>query len=167
MERWQRTVLSGSSIFASTQRRRVRVITRSVDLCNAESIQLLENAGVNFKAHASKGIESRRFGELITMSGLVLSPSITWISFHGIYDFAYLLRILIGCDLPSSMTDFVSLMRIFFPHVYDVKAMIMDCKDLNGSLNRVAQQTQVRKGVALNSRWCAWGRRISQEAIVR
>lgn len=128
MELWQRTVRFGSSTFVLTQRRRERVITRSVDLCNAESIQLLENAGVNFKAHASKGIESRRFGELITMSGLVLSPSITWISFHGIYDFAYLLRILIGCDLPSSMTDFESLMRIFFPHVYDVKAMIMDCK---------------------------------------
>lgn len=143
------------------------MITRSVDLCNAESIQLLENAGVNFKAHASKGIESRRFGELITMSGLVLSPSITWISFHGIYDFAYLLRILIGCDLPSSMTDFESLMRIFFPHVYDVKAMIMDCKDLNGSLNRVAQQTQVGKRFWLDFRSRAWGRRINQEAIVR
>ena len=167
MELWQRTVRFGSSTFVLTQRRRERVITRSVDLCNAESIQLLENAGVNFKAHASKGIESRRFGELITMSGLVLSPSITWISFHGIYDFAYLLRILIGCDLPSSMTDFESLMRIFFPHVYDVKAMIMDCKDLNGSINRVAQQTQVGKRFWLDFRSRAWGRRINQEAIVR
>ena len=65
------------------------------------------------------------------------------------------------------MTDFESLMRIFFPHVYDVKAMIMDCKDLNGSLNRVAQQTQVGKRFWLDFRSRAWGRRINQEAIVR
>ncbi|KAK8792189.1 hypothetical protein JH06_2520 [Blastocystis sp. subtype 4] len=124
----------------------------SVDVFNAESMQLLEMAGVDFKAHATKGIEPRRFGELITMSGLILSPSITWITFHGIYDFAYFVHILMGSDLPASYEEFDTIRRVYFPHVYDVKALCMECRELSGGLNRIAQQMNVdRVGTAHQS----------------
>lgn len=137
------TVLFGSSTFDLILRKHVVSFSPRVDIFNAESMQLLEMAGVDFKAHATKGIEPRRFGELITMSGLVLSPSITWVTFHGIYDFAYFLHILMGSDLPTSYEEFDTMRRVFFPHVYDVKALIMECKELNGGLNRIAQQMNV------------------------
>ena len=113
------------------------------DICNAESIQLLEMAGINFKSHIKQGINHRRFGELLTMSGLVLSPSMSWITFHGIYDFAYLLRILLGYDLPETYSEFLDLLKIFIPHFYDIKAIMGDCHELSGGLNRVAQQMDV------------------------
>ena len=77
------------------------------------------------------------------MSGLVLSPSMSWITFHGIYDFAYLLRILLGYDLPETYNEFLDLLKIFIPHFYDIKAIMGDCHELSGGLNRVAQQMDV------------------------
>ena len=100
-------------------------------------------AGINFKSHSKQGINHRRFGELLTMSGLVLSPSLSWITFHGVYDFAYLLRILLGYDLPETYNEFLDLLRIFIPHFYDIKAIMGDCCELSGGLNRVAQQMDV------------------------
>ena len=116
-----------------------------VDMNNAESMELLKLAGIDFSAHAKNGIEPTRFGELFTMSGLVLCPSITWIAFHGIYDFAYLLRILIGGDLPEKQADFLSVLHVFFPHVYDVKALLCKCPELSGGLNHVAEQLQITR----------------------
>ena len=73
------------------------------------------------------------------MSGLVLSPSITWIVFHGVYDFAYLLHILTGCDLPETQKEFLSILRVYFPHFYDVKMMLTMCPEYTGGLNHVAE----------------------------
>ena len=43
------------------------------------------------------------FGELMMMSGLVLTDEVKWISFHGSYDFAYLLKTLTCCELPLGL----------------------------------------------------------------
>lgn len=116
-----------------------------LDVCNAESIDLLRLSGIDFASHATNGVNPRRFGELFTMSGLVLSPSITWIAFHGVYDFAYLLRILMGCDLPESQKEFLDVLHIFFPHMFDVKVMLTACPDMMGGLNYVAERLHVRR----------------------
>ena len=139
----QMIALFGNSTFDLIPRSRFSLFSYRVDVFNAESMQLLEMAGVDFKAHATKGIEPRRFGELITMSGFILSPSITWITFHGIYDFAYFVHILMGSDLPASYEEFDTIRRVYFPHVYDVKALCMECRELSGGLNRIAQQMNV------------------------
>ena len=127
-------------------------LTRRKNIINAESMELLELAGLNFANHKECGIDPVRFGELFTMSGLVLSPSVTWIAFHGVYDFAYLLHILTGCDLPEKRADFLSTLHVFFPHLYDVKSLLPNCPDLSGGLNHVADQLQVvRVGTAHQS----------------
>ncbi|KAG6791198.1 hypothetical protein POTOM_000310 [Populus tomentosa] len=71
---------------------------------NEESIGLLERQGIDLKKNREKGIDSSDFGRLILSSGLVSNnSSITWITFHGAYDFGFLIKILTRRELPSDM----------------------------------------------------------------
>lgn len=47
-----------------------------------ESIDLLQNAGIQFKKHEEEGIDVSVFAELLMTSGLVLSEDVKWLSFH-------------------------------------------------------------------------------------
>ena len=67
------------------------------------------------------GIDVQYFGELMTMSGLVLNPDVKWISFHSSYDFGYLLKLLTCKELPSDEGMFLDWLYLFFPCIYDVK----------------------------------------------
>lgn len=58
-----------------------------------DSIELLKQSGIDFDLHERKGVDVRKFGELIMTSGVVLSPEIRWITFHSAYDFGYLLKV--------------------------------------------------------------------------
>ena len=71
------------------------------------------------------GIDVQYFGELMTMSGLVLNPDVKWISFHSSYDFGYLLKLLTCKELPSDEGMFLDWLYLFFPCIYDVKVSIV------------------------------------------
>jgi CCR4-NOT transcription complex subunit 7/8 len=47
-----------------------------------DSIELLRDSGIDFAAHAQRGIDTKRFGEVLLVSGVVLSPDVRWITFH-------------------------------------------------------------------------------------
>ena len=113
------------------------------DQSNKESMQLLRSSGFNFQEHNNRGIDSTRFSELLTMSGLVLNSKVRWISFHGDYDFAYLIRLLTGEDLPESKEEFDKVLHIFFPHIFDVKFMSHEYNCANIGLNKLADQLNV------------------------
>lgn len=113
------------------------------DAINIDSKNLLVSSGFDFKQHSSRGINQTRFSELLTMSGLVLNQKVRWISFHGDYDFAYLIKLLTGQDLPDSKQDFDRILHIFFPHVFDVKYILYDTKSINMGLNKLAEQMNV------------------------
>ncbi|KAJ6341162.1 hypothetical protein OIU78_009351 [Salix suchowensis] len=95
----------------------------STIITNAESIGLLERQGIDLKKNREKGIDSSDFGRLVLSSGLVSNnSSITWIAFHGAYDFGFLIKILTKRDLPSDLRSFLGMMRFFFGvRVYDAK----------------------------------------------
>lgn len=46
-----------------------------------DSIDMLTQAGIQFKRHEEEGIELTDFAELLTSSGLVLRDEISWITF--------------------------------------------------------------------------------------
>lgn len=102
-------------------------------------MQMLLKCGFDFQRHNQNGIDSTRFSELLTMSGLVLNSNVRWISFHGDYDFAYLIRLLTGEDLPESVETFEAIRHIFFPHIFDVKYLSHEYNCLSTGLSRLAE----------------------------
>ncbi|KAG6787824.1 hypothetical protein POTOM_003869 [Populus tomentosa] len=114
---------------------------------NEESIGLLERRGIDLKKNREKGIDSSDFGRLILSSGLVSNnSSITWITFHGAYDFGFLIKILTKRELSSDMRSFLGMMRFFFGvRVYDTKFMMGCISCLHGGLERVAMLLGVER----------------------
>jgi len=53
-----------------------------------------------------------------------------WVVFHGSSDFAYLLRLVLGEELPQTIDDFYKTMKIYFPNIYDLKYIIKDIPGL-------------------------------------
>ncbi len=104
---------------------------------------MLCNSGIDFEQLKKRGIEHKVFAEYFTISGLVLNPDIHWISFHGSYDFAYMLRLLLNKDLPDNENDFTNELIDYFPNHYDIRILVQGKENLKGGLNRLAQYLEV------------------------
>jgi CCR4-NOT transcription complex subunit 7/8 len=111
-----------------------------------ESIGLLEMAGIDFNKFKEKGIEFQTFAELFLNSGLVLNDNIHWITFHGSYDLAYLIKLVTGVNLPAKEEVFNENLNLYYPNFYDIKAVIQDLNiNLKGTLSRIATDLGVRR----------------------
>jgi len=110
-----------------------------------ESINLLELAGIDFKKFQERGIDMDHFGEVFTTSGLVLNESIKWITFHGSYDFAYLIKALSNQVLPEDENIFNEMLAIYFCNFYDVRQMIKNVTWLKGSLSRISTDLDIKR----------------------
>ena len=108
------------------------------DMFAQDSIELLQNSGIQFKRHEDDGIEVSEFAELLMTSGVILNEKVKYLSFHSGYDFGYLLKILRDQELPRDESEFFELLRIYFPVIYDVKYLMKSCKDLKGGLQEVS-----------------------------
>ncbi|KAL6538446.1 hypothetical protein OROGR_012434 [Orobanche gracilis] len=117
------------------------------DLHDPEAITMLERQGMDFPKNKRMGIDSSCFAVLFRFSGLCFASygKVTWVTFHGPYDFGYLIKILTGGDLPGDIDVFLDLVREFFgPAVYDVKSMIRFF-GLYGGLERVARSLKLER----------------------
>ena len=56
-------------------------LTHSDDMYAQDSIDMLSDAGIQFKRHEEEGIQVEQFAELFISSGLVLLEEVTWITF--------------------------------------------------------------------------------------
>ncbi|KAH7437103.1 hypothetical protein KP509_05G056100 [Ceratopteris richardii] len=115
------------------------------DVYAQDSIELLKQSGIDFRKNEEKGVDSVRFAELLMSSGVVLNDSVHWITFHSAYDFGYLLKVLTCQNLPASEAEFFSLLRVYFPKVYDIKYLMKFCNSLHGGLNRLAEILEVER----------------------
>jgi len=119
------------------------------DKYSKESLNLLKRTGIDFDKLKKKGIEHKKFGEILKRTGLIFNPGVKWISFHGSYDFAYLLKLLDDKILSSNENEFMYSLGIFFPHCYDIRILIKDI-DLyfHGGLNKLINTLKIqRKGI--------------------
>jgi CCR4-NOT transcription complex subunit 7/8 len=116
---------------------------KSEDMYAQESIDLLAKSGIMFQKNTENGIDPMHFAELLTSSGVVICDKVTWISFHSSYDFGYLIKLLTNKDLPNTEAEFLELLKIFFPNVFDIKYLMKSCRNLKGGLEEVARQLEV------------------------
>ncbi|MCL7051175.1 hypothetical protein MKW94_012791 [Papaver nudicaule] len=136
----------------------------SKDSYAADSIHLLKNQGIDFDRNRREGIDSKMFARLLLQTrivynhvaaaglfsqGIFYNYSVNWISFHGGYDFAYLIKILIHPEpLPTRLEDFMRLVTQFFgTRVYDIKHMMKYCEGLFGGLEKVGKTLGVDREV--------------------
>lgn len=115
------------------------------DMYAKESIDLLTSCGILFKKHEEEGIEVNDFAELLMTSGVILSDSVKWISFHSNYDFGYMIKLLTCSPLPAEEQEFYDLIRLYFPNIYDVKYLMKSCKNLKGGLQEVSDQLEIAR----------------------
>lgn len=116
-----------------------RDFNMDVDSHNPDSIALLKQQGIDFQRNMKYGIDSAKFGRLL-LGSRILSPMVHWITFHGAYDFGFLLKILTGRRLPEDLSMFMGLVNAYFGGaVYDMKHMMQNCDGLYGGLERVAK----------------------------
>jgi hypothetical protein len=77
----------------------------------------------------------------------LLNEDMIWFSFSRFSDFAYLLKLLTGELLPNTTNEFLDLMRIYFPNVYDIKYLINGNELYKGGLNKLSNELNIeRKG---------------------
>ena len=91
------------------------------EIYNQESIELLEKYGINFEEHSKSGILPSEFAQVVYTSGLIMNDKLTYISFHSLSDFGYLLKILTSLPIPDNINDFYTKLNILFPNFYDLK----------------------------------------------
>lgn len=115
------------------------------DQYSNESIALLTNSGINFELLENRGIPADMFGEYLISSGLVLNEDIHWISFHGIYDFAYFLRCVTNLPLPDNEIQFFETLKIYFPNYFDIRFLVRYNDELRGSLSRLGQELNISR----------------------
>jgi CCR4-NOT transcription complex subunit 7/8 len=115
------------------------------DMYAGDSIELLKDSGIDFAQIEARGIDVMRFGEQLTVSGVVLNEDVKWITFHAGYDFGYLLKVCTAAPLPAEEADFFQLLRIFFPTLYDIKYLMKFCNNLHGGLNKLAETLDVER----------------------
>jgi len=108
---------------------------------------LLKKCGIDFNKLKHHGISPKYFAEKMTLSGLILNPNTRWICYHGCYDFAYMLKVLMNESLPPSLTSFRQHLKIFFPNVYDIKSFAPEFSEVyeGGGLNKLAESLGVKR----------------------
>jgi CCR4-NOT transcription complex subunit 7/8 len=115
------------------------------DQYSNESIALLTNSGINFELLENRGIPANVFGEYLIVSGLMLNDDLHWISFHGIYDFAYFLRCVTNLPLPETEHAFFESLRLYFPNYFDIRFLVRYNEEFRGSLSRLGQELNISR----------------------
>lgn len=111
-----------------------------------DSITLLQRSGLDFARHATNGIRPLEFISQLITSGLVLSDEVTWIAFHGGYDFGYLLSLLRNRPMPEDEGEFFEALSTWFPRLIDVKYLARSVDHLSGGLASMSSQLKVTSG---------------------
>ncbi|CAI0450621.1 unnamed protein product [Linum tenue] len=91
------------------------------DLHAKESIRFLQAHGVDFAKLKVHGIERVQFGA--AFGGLIgrRSRPLTWVTFHGLYDLAHIVKVVGRRPIPDTAADFGEMLGKGFDAVVDVK----------------------------------------------
>ena len=106
-------------------------------------------SGIDFEKQRREGVLSRSFAHKFG-EALKHHANLEWVTFHGLYDFGYLTKVITGDKpLPGSSTGFRFLLGDIFGHkIYDGKFIARFCAGLCGGelgLKRLATTLNVKR----------------------
>ena len=105
---------------------------------------MLRKAGIDFSALQKHGIQPLVLANALLKSGLLGNPSLQWVTFHGQYDYAYLIKLLTGNFLPSDLDSFLAQVEMYFPRHLDTKVAGQEFESLRSlSLQKMADYFKV------------------------
>lgn len=111
------------------------------------AIILLQQSGIDFKKFNEDGIDVYDFARLLIPSGLVMNPAITWVTFHSISDFGYLIKVLTAKPLPEDCNSFFKELERYFPNFYDIKYYTSPKPKIANGLQSIADQLRVERSI--------------------
>ncbi|KAL1074840.1 hypothetical protein V6Z11_D11G317200 [Gossypium hirsutum] len=96
------------------------------DCYASDLIKLLKRQGIDFEKNKEKGIDSKdsakKFWDYVLLFNCYGLKSISWITFHGTYNFGFMLKILTQSPLPLHLHSFVHQLAYFFGYnIFDLK----------------------------------------------
>jgi len=83
------------------------------------------------------------FAEQVITSGLILNEEVYWITFHGIYDFAYLLKLFTNQPLPDDEEAFFKTLELYFPVFFDIRYLVKFTDYNRGSLQKLQNDCNI------------------------
>lgn len=114
---------------------------------SVEGLEVLKQSGVDLDRHAAEGIDIDEFFALLTTSGFVLNPNVTWITFYSGYDLGLIISKVTNRGVPTERDEYLKLVKLHFPQVWDVKLLV---KAFNLSaksyLHEIAEDFQLFRG---------------------
>lgn len=102
----------------------------SSDVRSDESIDLLRRSGIDFDKNLREGVAAPQLAGALKAALLnnPWMPAATWVTFHGLYDVAYLVRLLtMAAPLPDTLPEFLWLARALLGDIVDVKHIAKSC----------------------------------------
>ncbi|KAK1309616.1 hypothetical protein QJS10_CPA08g00165 [Acorus calamus] len=100
------------------------------DLQSRPSIELLRRSGVDLERNRAEGVSESMFADRMVE---LLFEGLQWVTFHGLYDLGYLMKIMtLGDPLPDTASEFMCRVSSQFGTVYDVKYIAGACDGLKG-----------------------------------
>ncbi|EGD82093.1 hypothetical protein PTSG_02773 [Salpingoeca rosetta] len=118
-------------------------IDLAADTYSQSSLDLLRSTGFDPLRNERDGVSHEQFASLLTCSNLVLSDDVTWITFGGGFNMAYLLKILLGEYLPYNSREYFENLFLYFPQLYDVRYLADSVKNLKGELLEISEHLKI------------------------
>ena len=117
------------------------------DLRWEPSVALLQKNGMNFEKSRRDGVPAAVFfGELrrrLDWTGRGAESKPLWVTFHGLYDAAYLVSLLTWAPLPESLGEFARLAGRFLGRIVDLKTVAESCGEASAGLIRTCKNLKV------------------------
>ncbi|XP_078438622.1 putative CCR4-associated factor 1 homolog 8 [Wolffia australiana] len=103
------------------------------------SVELLKNSGIDFARTRSEGVDSGDLSERLRKNQWMGMPKPVWVTYHGLYDVAYLVKLLTGKPLPRTLPEFARLVGCCLGDVVDVKHLSRFIGGFHLGLSRLSE----------------------------
>ncbi|XP_064992446.1 probable CCR4-associated factor 1 homolog 11 [Musa acuminata AAA Group] len=83
-----------------------------VDASSPDSIELLTQSGHDFQQYRRHGIDARRCAYLVCVKLFCQPYSSKYVTFHGLYDVAFVIKMITRAPLPNTLNEFSDLVLV-------------------------------------------------------